>query len=157
VVGELEGLELGVVTHTARLETASRPFVYMASSAERKEQKVRQIMAADGVKAGLICVLSCVEPCFSYQVHRNREKKHIELQGGNSKCLHHYFYFQDPVRGFMHLRLQTYTERAMPATQPAPGRRIAKVRNSESTKRKLSRVICPGLNLLSYVLYFVLS
>jgi hypothetical protein len=89
-------------------ETAGRPLIYMASSAERKEQKVREIMAADGVKAGLICVLSCVEPCFSYQVHRNREKKHIELQGGNSKCLHHYFYFQDPVRGFMHLRLQTW-------------------------------------------------
>ena len=92
----------------ALAEAAGRPLVYVASSALRKEQKARQIMAADGVTAGLICVLSCVEPCWSYTVRRNREKQQLELHGDYYKCLHHYFYFADPVRGFMHLRLQTW-------------------------------------------------
>ena len=89
-------------------EAAGRPLIYVANSSLRKEEMVREIMARDAVKAGLICVLSCVEPCWSYEVRRNRDKKRLELHGGNSKCLHHYFYFQDPVRGFMHLRLQTW-------------------------------------------------
>jgi hypothetical protein len=89
-------------------EASGRPLLYVASSALRKEQKVRELMAAEGVTAGLICVLTCVEPCWSYTVRRNREAKRLELQGGYFKCLHHYFYFQDPVRGFLHLRLQTW-------------------------------------------------
>jgi|MudIll2142460700_1097286.scaffolds.fasta_scaffold23788_1 hypothetical protein len=92
----------------ALAEAAGRPLVYVASSALRKEQKARQIMAADGVTAGLICILSCVEPCWSYTVRRNREKQQLELHGDYYKCLHHYFYFADPVHGFMHLRLQTW-------------------------------------------------
>lgn len=92
----------------ALAEAAGRPLVYMASGAARKEHKARAIQEADGVTSGLICILTCVEPCFSYSVHRNREEKKIELRGGTSKCLHHYFYFQDPELGFMNLRLQTW-------------------------------------------------
>jgi len=92
----------------ALAEAAGRPLVYLASSAVRKEQRVREIMAADGIASGLICVLSCVEPCWSYAVRRNRAKQKLELHGDHGKCLHHYFYFQDPARGFLHLRLQTW-------------------------------------------------
>jgi hypothetical protein len=92
----------------ALAEAAGRPLLYVSSSALRKEQKVREIMAADGVTAGLICVLTCVEPCWSYTVRRNRAAQRLELHGAYVKCLHHYFYFQDPVRGFLHLRLQTW-------------------------------------------------
>jgi hypothetical protein len=89
-------------------ETAGRPIMYVSSSAVRKEEMAREIMAAHGVRAGLICVLTCVEPCVSYEIRRNREKKRLELHSGPSKCLHQYFYFNDPLRGFMHLRLQTW-------------------------------------------------
>jgi hypothetical protein len=60
------------------------------------------------VKEGLICVLTCTEPCYSYRIGRNREKRELELHGERLKCLHHYFYFLHPQLGFLHLRLQTW-------------------------------------------------
>lgn len=87
---------------------ADRPLVYLASSSINKEERAREIAAADGVREGLICVLSCVERCWSYQVGRNRTSKRLELRGGPTKCLHYYFYFQDAEFGLLHLRLQTW-------------------------------------------------
>lgn len=89
-------------------ESAGRPLVYLSSSNVRKEEKARAIMKSDGVESGLICVLSCVEPCRSYEIRRNRESRKVVLVQTDSKCLHYYFYFQDPQRGFMHVRLQTW-------------------------------------------------
>jgi len=94
---------------TARTaEAAGRPVVYLASSATRKEDVAREIARRDGIQEGLICVLTCVEPCWSYNIRRNAETKHLELHGGILKCLHQYFYFHDPLVGFMHARLQTW-------------------------------------------------
>lgn len=92
----------------AMAQAAGRPLEYLASSGVRKEERAREIKEADGIERGLICVLSCVEPCWSYEVRKNRARKELELVGGSSKCLHYYFYIQDPHRGFMHLRLQTW-------------------------------------------------
>src|SRR5262249_15997073 len=64
--------------------------------------------AQDGITQGLIGVFSCVEPCWSYDIHRNRDTKQIELQGGQRKCLHYYHYFLDPQLGFLHVRVQTW-------------------------------------------------
>ena len=87
---------------------AQRPVHYLHSSQLRKEEVVQGILKRDPVESGLICVLSCVEPCMSYEVHRNRDKKRLELHIGIRKCLHLYFYFIDPELGFMHARLQTW-------------------------------------------------
>lgn len=87
---------------------AGRPLQYIPSSTTRKEDVAREIAARDGIERGLICVLTCVEPCYSYAIRKNREKKRLELDYGPSKCLHEYFYVQDPQLGMMHLRLQTW-------------------------------------------------
>ena len=92
--------------HTA--EAAGRPVVYLPSSATRKEDVAHKIAQRDGVQEGLICVLTCVEPCWSYQVRPNAKTHRLELRSELLKCLHHYFYFQDPMIGFMHARLQTW-------------------------------------------------
>jgi hypothetical protein len=89
-------------------EEAGRPVLYLPSTATRKEDLAREIAQRDGARHGLICVLSCVEPCRSYEVRSNAKTKHLELHHGYRKCLHHYFYYQDPVVGFMHARLQTW-------------------------------------------------
>jgi len=81
---------------------------YLASSTLRKEDFARQIAAEEGIESGLVAVLSCVEPCRSYEIHRNRETKHLELRNSLLKCLHYYFYFQHPQLGFLHARLQTW-------------------------------------------------
>ena len=87
---------------------AGRPLHYLPSSRESKEAWARAVAERDGVREGLIGVLSCVEPCRSYEIHRNRQAKRLELRGGPSKCLHYYFYLIHPRWGFMHLRLQTW-------------------------------------------------
>ena len=40
-----------------------RPVRYLASSALSKEDIARRISAEDRITNGLVCVLTCVEPC----------------------------------------------------------------------------------------------
>jgi len=87
---------------------AGRPLVYVSSSAQSKEALAREIAQRDGVKEGLIAVLSCLEPCRSYSLRGNAQTKLLELRLEGRKCLHYYFYFEHPLFGFMHLRLQTW-------------------------------------------------
>ena len=44
-------------------ERQGRPLVYLASSRESTEDVASRIAERDGVQQGLVCVLSCVEPC----------------------------------------------------------------------------------------------
>lgn len=81
---------------------------FLESSRISKEETAREIAQRDGIREGLICIFSAVEPCFSYEVHRDAQKRWLELKGRTQKCLHYYFYLQHPQFGFMHLRLQTW-------------------------------------------------
>lgn len=89
-------------------ESAGRPLVYLSSSSESKEEHALRIARADGIESGLICVLSCVEPCHSYAVHKDSRLKQLRLELKAMKCLHQYFYFLDPQLGLTHVRLQTW-------------------------------------------------
>lgn len=95
-------------TSHATAAAVGRPLEYLNSSAISKEDRAREIACADGVKAGLIAVFSCVEPCVSYRIGRHAGKKELELRCERMKCLHHYFYYLDAQLGFCHLRLQTW-------------------------------------------------
>mgnify|MGYP001579319174 CR=1 FL=1 len=85
-----------------------RPILYLASSRSDKEAEARAIAKRDSINEGLICVLTSVEPCASFQVYRNRETKRTEIRKHWTKCKHLYSYWIDPVFGFMHARLQTW-------------------------------------------------
>lgn len=87
---------------------AGRPVIYLVSSQIRKEDYIREIASRDGIEQGLIAVLTCVEPCRTWQVRRNAGTKHLELESVMKKCLFQYFYFQDSRFGLMHVRLQTW-------------------------------------------------
>jgi len=101
---------------TAMLKQASyeearrlgRQIRYIESSAVRKEEEARGIMEAEGISEGLICTLTCVEPCQAVQIVKNRESKRLELAMRMRKCLHIYHYWIDPVFGFMSARIQTW-------------------------------------------------
>ena len=73
-----------------------------------KEDRARAIAQRDCINKGLVCVLSCVEPCRSFTVRRDRARKDIQLVSGERKCLHLYFYVMDRDFGLMHVRLQTW-------------------------------------------------
>jgi hypothetical protein len=91
------------------LETPSGRVHYLPSGAQSKEEFVRGLPAPQRPgPAGLIAVLSCVEPCRSYELHRDPRTKHLELRRAVRKCLHYYFYLDHPVFGPMHVRLQTW-------------------------------------------------
>lgn len=85
-----------------------RPRVYLNSSRDSKEGIARKIMEEDKIQEGLICVLTCVEPCLAFDVRGNKENKKLEVVLRERKCLFIYFYYQHKEFGFMHVRLQTW-------------------------------------------------
>jgi hypothetical protein len=85
-----------------------RPVIYLNSSALSKEDAARQIAERDQVCEGLIGVFKCVEPCWTFEVHRNRAGKMLELQGKPGKCAFLYHYYLHPSFGLMHARIQTW-------------------------------------------------
>jgi len=92
----------------AEAERQGRPVKYLNSSRVSKEEIARGIAAQEGIHDGLVCVLSCVEPCWSFEIHRNHETKKLELEPRYRKCLFLYHYWQHPVLGFLNARIQTW-------------------------------------------------
>jgi hypothetical protein len=70
----------------AMAERLERPVVYLNSTNIDKEKTALPIAAEKPISEGLICVLKCVEPCRTFEVHRNRERKLLELQSKYGRC-----------------------------------------------------------------------
>ena len=87
---------------------AGRPMRYLTSAAQSKEDLARAIARQDRIKAGLIAVLSAVEPCISYTVRGNRATKQLDLVLQSRRCTHLYHYFLHPQFGLLHVRVQTW-------------------------------------------------
>jgi hypothetical protein len=85
-----------------------RPIQYVACSDTRKEPMARRILQREKIQQGLICVLKSVEPCISYDVWRNRQKKILQLRRSKRKCLWVYQYWMDSQWGLMSARIQTW-------------------------------------------------
>jgi hypothetical protein len=104
------------LTLTEQLKDASlslarqigRPVQYLTSAASNKEDVARRIATAEQIDQGLICVLTAVEPCWSFEIVRDRSSKRIEAEPRYRKCLHLYHYQIHPRFGFMSARIQTW-------------------------------------------------
>jgi len=81
---------------------------YIPSHNERKEVIAHKRQEETGIKEGLIGVWSCVESCNTFRSTYDPGKKYPSLRRERSKCKHLYYYFDDPVYGFMNVRLQTW-------------------------------------------------
>src|ERR1700674_588534 len=92
----------------AKAEALGRPVKYLASAGESKEEVAREIAAREKIQEGLVCVLSCVEPCRTFEVYRNRETRKLELVSRTRKCLFLYHYWMHREFGFLNARLQTW-------------------------------------------------
>jgi hypothetical protein len=92
----------------AAAEKRGRTVKYLASSTVSKEETALALAAEQKITEGLVCVLSCVEPCRSFEVYRNPESKRLELQSRLRKCLFLYHYWIHPLFGFMNARIQTW-------------------------------------------------
>jgi len=95
-------------TTQALAEARGIEIVYLPSPRTDKEAVARQIAAERRTEQGLICILSTVEVCRSYEIRRDSESKHIHLQPAWRKCLFYYHYMIHPIFGFMNARIQTW-------------------------------------------------
>ena len=85
-----------------------RKIEYLASSALSKEALVAELLRREKIDHGLVCVLSCVEPCMTFGIRKDAVKKHIDLARSLRKCLHWYLYYLHPVWGLCHVRIQSW-------------------------------------------------
>jgi hypothetical protein len=85
---------------------ATDRFEYLNSTKIDKDEVARSYAAKHRVSEGLVCVLQCVEPCWSYTLE---SKNHVlTVQGKPRKCSQLYHYYLDPRVGWMYVRLQTW-------------------------------------------------
>jgi len=85
-----------------------RPVRYLESSEWDKEKIAERVLTEQPIDRGLICVLTAVEPCMSFEYHRSPDRNERGLRLRHKKCLHLYKYFVHPQFGFMSARLQTW-------------------------------------------------
>ena len=81
---------------------------YLRSSGIDKEKLARQIASEKGITEGPICMFSVVEPCTAPMVKGNKAQKKLQLVMAQRKCVFIYNYFDDPVFGFGHVRIQSW-------------------------------------------------
>lgn len=94
-------------TLEAKAADAGRPVQYLQGYTN-KEALVQQCRQQHGAASGgLVCAFSTLENCTSYDVYHNKTTHQIELRRPR-KCLHYYFYFEDPRFGLSQVRLQTW-------------------------------------------------
>jgi hypothetical protein len=73
---------------------------------QHKDELAKSIAERDEITEGIVCLISAVESCFSFQVRKRYESGRLELFRRERKCLHHYLYLIDDEFGFMHVRIQ---------------------------------------------------
>jgi len=87
---------------------AGRPVQYLPSSKDDKEEIARSIAREDKVTQGPVCALTCVEPCWGFDIYRNRQTRKLDLVQRPRKCLYVYQYWDHPVFGWMNARIETW-------------------------------------------------
>jgi hypothetical protein len=79
---------------------------YLNSGKIDKEKVAREFAAARRVRTGLVCVLQCVEPCWTFDWVTDEGPSTIRGEPG--KCSNLYYYYLHPTFGWMYVRLQTW-------------------------------------------------
>lgn len=93
---------------TAEANRSGKVVRYLGSSEVDKGELARQIATEQSIDQGLVCVLSSVESCRTYQINQNAESQKLELRLNTRKCLFLYHYWIDPQFGWMNARIQTW-------------------------------------------------
>jgi hypothetical protein len=93
------------VSLMASAEAAGR-FRYLNSGKESKEEAARSIEQEQPVDQGLVAVLRCVEPCWTFDTKSIDGR--LSIVGEAGKCSSLYHYYQHRRFGWMYIRLQTW-------------------------------------------------
>ncbi len=101
-----------IADHCRALATsAGRPVISFdhvktRNRTQPKDDLAKSLAERDGVSEGIVCLISAVEPCYSFQVRKRMATDRLEIFRRERACLHHYLYLIDPEFGFMHIRIQ---------------------------------------------------
>jgi hypothetical protein len=87
---------------------SQRPYHFLPSSKISKEKFIEDIAQRDQIQSGLIAVLGAVEPCLAMTVRGARDRRWLQPVREQRKCLHLCHYYEHPVVGRCHVRLQTW-------------------------------------------------
>lgn len=83
-----------IVSHVENMAASQkRPLIYLTSSKLPKEQTALDVLKKDPVGDGLICLLSVVENCQTFQPVK-QENGLLERRSVTRKCKYYYFYFR---------------------------------------------------------------
>ena len=74
----------------------------------RQEKRVKEILEQRGEEAGLVCILSVMEPCGAYKPWHDKKTHKTYLKPDDGKCLHYYVYFIDQDLGLCYVRVPTW-------------------------------------------------
>jgi hypothetical protein len=87
-----------------------RPYHYVrgSSSSFNKEEWIERMAQQDRIQEGLIAVLGAIEPCSVMTVRGNHQTQRLEPVYEQRKCLHFYHYYEDPLFGRCHVRVQSW-------------------------------------------------
>ena len=97
-----------IVSHVENIAASqNRPLIYLSSAKLPKEQTALEVLKNNPVTEGLICILSVVENCQTFQPVK-QDNGLLELRSVTRKCKYYYFYYLDKNFGFMHVKLQTW-------------------------------------------------
>jgi hypothetical protein len=96
------------VMDASLVEAAKREdrFEYLNNGKTSKEEAARLIAQRHPTTEGLVAVLQCVEPCWTFQVKSVAGR--LRIVGEMGKCSSLYHYFLHPRFGWMYVRLQTW-------------------------------------------------
>jgi hypothetical protein len=81
---------------------------YISTLNTRKEKLAHEKQKERGIAEGLVGIWSCVETCNTFRSTFDPTQTYPLLKFERSKCKHLYYYFDDPIYGFMSVRLQTW-------------------------------------------------
>ena len=98
-----EQLRLNAETLAAKNNIAIE---FIRSSNARKEDIAKKNYNPD--KFGLVAILSAMEACNAYKPWHDKVSHRTFLKSVSGKCLHYYFYFNDPDIGFGYVRVPTW-------------------------------------------------
>ena len=85
---------------------AAGRFQYLGSGQASKEEAARAILKRCPTSTGLVAVLQCVEPCWTFDTKSVAGR--LNIVGEMGKCSSLYHYYLHPRFGWMYLRLQTW-------------------------------------------------
>src|SRR5229473_417228 len=80
---------------------------YLNSCKTDKCRVAQKIFQQKNAADGLVCVVQCVEPCWTFDKAKTADGK-LCIVGEKGQCTHLYHYYIHPTFGWMYVRLQTW-------------------------------------------------